>query len=90
MTYNGRTFFKGDVVQHFKRTMLPKNERHAKYLYQIEGFGTHTETGEQLVFYRSIDEDGEWWARPLNDFCGEVDHEKYPEAKQKYRFEHFN
>ncbi len=89
MTRNGRTFFRGDLVQHFKRTMLPKESRRTKYLYTIEGFVTHTETGEQLVVYRSIENDGEWWARPVDMFFGEVDHEKYPDAKQRYVFEDY-
>ncbi len=34
--------------------------------------------------------DGEVWARAINDFLSEVDHVKYPDVKQKYRFEEIN
>ncbi|MBO4245588.1 MAG: DUF1653 domain-containing protein [Bacilli bacterium] len=45
-----------------------------------------TETLEELIIYHHVGKD-EYWARAKSNFLSEVDHEKYPEVKQKYRFE---
>lgn len=76
----------GDVYRHFKG---------GEYEVLVSGV-LHTETEEWLVVYRCRRKGnntnlpckvGDVYARPLDMFMSEVDHEKYPDAKQKYRME---
>lgn len=85
---NDRTFKPGDIVRHFKRETLGEEDLRAnKYLYEIVGVAIHSETREEMMVYRALYDDGGMYVRSLQMFMEEVDHVKYPEIKQKYRFE---
>ena len=71
-----REIIVGKTYRHFKGT-----------LHKVIAIAKHTETLEDLVIY---DHGDQIWARPYAMFAGEVDHQKYPDIKQKYRFEEYD
>lgn len=54
--------------------------------YLLVDVAKHSETGEDYAVYRKLYDDCSLWVRPLTMFLEEVDREKYPDVKQKYRF----
>ena len=74
---------------------MPKQEvkihgvnRHFKgNLYLVEDIAYHSETEEKMVVYRALYGDHKLWCRPYQMFLEEIDHKKYPNISQKYRFE---
>ena len=65
----------GQKYRHFKGASM-----------EVIAIAKHSETKELLVIYEHLDTN-EIWARPIDMFLSEVDHDKYPDVKQKYRFE---
>lgn len=55
--------------------------------YRVLMIVRDSETLEDLVVYESLYGDHIIWSRPYDKFNSKVDHEKYPDVLQEYRFE---
>ena len=81
---------RGNYVRHFKRETLTELELRSnprKYLYKVLSIDAINTVDESLcVVYGSMYDD-KVYVRPYDEFMSEVDKVKYPDIKQKYRFE---
>jgi len=55
--------------------------------YLVIDIVTNSEDNKEYVLYRQLYGECKLFVRPLEMFLSEVDHTKYPDVKQKYRFE---
>lgn len=77
----------GDIVKHFKRELM--KDPGDMYLYKIIAISNNLDNGERLVIYQALYGDNITLHRKYEEFMSTVDHDKYPDIKQKYRFEKF-
>lgn len=78
VTSDDRVIAPGKVYRHFKGNY-----------YKVLYLATDTESEKTMVIYQSINPSlaDTVFCRPLLMFISEVDHEKYPDVKQRWRFE---
>lgn len=70
-----------------RKLVLNGKYRHFKgHIYEIVCVAKSAEDTSEMVVYKNVDT-GEIWVRDKKEFLSPVDHKKYPEVSQKYRFE---
>lgn len=69
----------GDIVKHFKSE---------QFIYEIVGLAHDTTNHSDCVVYKPLYQcEFTMFTRSVSEFISEVDKSKYPESKQRYRFE---
>ena len=76
----------GNIVRHFKKEINAGSPM--SYTYQVIDINAReTDNYERVVIYKALYGGGDFFVRKYDEFMSEVDHNKYPNIKQKYRFE---
>lgn len=76
-----------------RQIQIGKKYRHFKgHLYRVIDIVNDSESKDssnldKVVIYQDLNRKDLKWARSYHSFASEVDHKKYPDVKQKYRFE---
>ena len=88
LAYCARYFKKVNSELKYERPLPSVGQQYKHFktgkVITVVGIARHTETEELTVVYNH---EGTMWSRPLEMFMSGVDRVKYPDAKQKYRFE---
>ena len=71
----------GKIYKHFKGSLYIVTD----IAYDSES--NNDDEPKKVVVYKALYGDYHTWVRPYDMFNSEVDHDKYPDVKQKYRFE---
>ena len=66
----------GEIYRHFKGNR-----------YEVIALGMNADTRESVVVYKALYGEGRVFVRSYAGFVSEVNRKKYPDARQKYRFE---
>lgn len=81
------------MVRNMREIIIGKKYKHFKdKLYKVLDIVYDSESNNddelrKVVIYQALYGEELKWARDYDMFNSEVDHEKYPNVKQKYRFE---
>ena len=68
-----------------RKITVGKHYKHFKgIIVEVIAIAKDSEDLHEVVVYTH---NGDYWVRPLSLFLSEVDHTKYPNVTQKYRFE---
>ena len=74
----------GDIYKHFKGHVYMV----IAIAYDTEKYSKENKDESKVVVYQNLDTK-EVWVRPYEMFISKVDHVKYPDIKQEYRFEKY-
>ncbi len=75
----------GQLYKHFKG----HSYKVLMIAYDSDKYNENNPLDSRMVVYQNVDTK-EIWVRSYGDFVSEVDHRKYPNVKQKYRFQEIN
>lgn len=78
----------GEILEELRDSMAGRRYRHFKgRIYIVTDLAVNTESDEIMVIYKCFTDPFVTWCRPLSMFTSDVDRIKYPDVKQKKRFE---
>ena len=77
-----------ETLEELRDSMVGRRYRHFKgTIYIVTDLAVNTESNEIMVIYKCFVNPLTTWCRPLSMFMSDVDRIKYPNVKQKKRFE---